>query len=221
MATSGVSNFDPTFDTILQDAAAMVGGGPILAEELTAAQRGLDYLLTMIQNQNILLHKVETTTVSIEASVTSYALDNTILDVLQSSFNLSNGTYIAMERHGYERWANLPSKSIKGRPTSYWWDRRRFGNIMNLWPLPSEDGTVTLTIQKTVEDTVRAFNNVDVPRRFLPAIVFGVAYWVGLRRGKRVPTERLALLKAQYDEAVRGAMQEDRERGSVFIRFGR
>lgn len=55
MATSGTSNFDPTFDDILQDAAGMVGGGPILAEELIAAKRGLDYLLTDIQNRNVLL----------------------------------------------------------------------------------------------------------------------------------------------------------------------
>jgi len=223
MATSGVSNFDPTFDEILQDAIAMVGGGPILAEELTAGQRGVDLMLISIQNRNILLHKIETTTITVSASVGSYAFDNTILDVLYASAatSVANSGSNQLERHGYERWAELPSKDLQGRPTSYWFDRRRNGNILNIWPTPDTDYVVELTIQKTVEDTVRAFNNVDVPRRFIPALTYGLAYWIGLRRSSRVPTERLTLLKNSYEQELREAMREDRERGSIFIRFGR
>jgi hypothetical protein len=221
VATSGVSNFDPTFDDILSDAVGMVGGGPILADELTAAKRGLDYMLTMIQNKGPLLHKIETTMVSVSTSVTTYSVDNTTLDVLYAAVRTSGGNETQMERHGYERWAELPNKTRVGRPTQFWFDRRRSGNFLNVWPLPDQAYTVALTIQKTTEDTVRAFDNIDVPRRFLPAILFGLAYWIGLRRHKRVPAERLAILKAQYDEALRGAIQEDRERGSVYIRIGR
>jgi hypothetical protein len=222
MSTSGVSNFDPTFDEILQDAIGMIGGGPILADELIAAQRGMNHLLTTIQNQNVLLHKIETTVVSLSASVTTYPFDNTILDVLHGASRAPNTTtQIEMDRYGYEKWAELPNRSHSGRPIAYWFDRRREGNLLNVWPVPNDSYVAILTIQKTVEDTVRAFNNVDVPRRFTPALIYGIAYWVGMRRGARVPTERLVLLKAQYEEALRGAMQEDRERGSTFIRIGR
>jgi hypothetical protein len=222
VATSGVSNFDPTFDEILQDAIGMVGGGPILADELVAAQRGLDHLLTTIQNQNVLLHKVETTVVSLSASATTYPLDNTILDVLYGASRAPDAnTQIEMDRYGFEKWAELPNRSMAGRPIAFWFDRRRNGNLLNVWPVPNDAYVAVLTIQKTVEDTVRAFNNVDVPRRFVPALIYGVAYWVGMRRGARVPTERLMLLKAQYNEALAGAMQEDRERGSTFIRIGK
>jgi hypothetical protein len=61
----------------------------------------------------------------------------------------------------------------------------------------------------------------DVPRRFMPALVYGLAYWIGLRRGDRVDTNRLALLRAEYERAVKDAMREDRERGKVLIRIGR
>lgn len=67
MPTSGTYNFNPTFDEILQDAAGMVGGGPILAEELLSARRGLDILLTRIQNRNVLLHKL--TRIEVSCSV--------------------------------------------------------------------------------------------------------------------------------------------------------
>jgi len=220
VATSGTSNFDPTFDDLLQDAAAMVGGGPVLADELISARRGLDYLLTDLQNKNVLLHKIETTTVPVSISVSSLTFDQTISDVLVASIRTSS-TDIIIERDGYERWAEIPTKSQTGRPTRYWWDRRRNSNVMNFWPIPDQTYTVVLTVQKNAENTLRAFDNVDVPRRFMPALIYGLAYWIGMRRGNRVDTNRLALIRAEYDRAVKDAMREDRERGKVLLRIGR
>jgi hypothetical protein len=220
VATSGTSNFDPTFDDLLQDAAAMVGGGPVLADELISARRGLDYMLTDLQNKNVLLHKIETTIVPVSTSVSTLTFDQTISDVLVASIRTST-TDILVERDGYERWAEIPTKSQSGRPTRYWWDRRRASNVMNLWPVPDQTYTVVLTIQKNAESTLRAFDNVDVPRRFMPALVYGLAYWIGLRRGTRVDANRLTLLRAEYERAVKDAMREDRERGKVYIRIGR
>jgi hypothetical protein len=220
VATSGTSNFDPTFDDLLQDAAAMVGGGPLLADELIGARRGLDLLLTDLQNKNVLLHKIETTTVPVSVSVSSLTFDQSISDVLVASVRTSS-TDIVIERDGYERWAEIPTKSQTGRPVRYWWDRRRDSSVMNLWPLPDLTYTLVLTVQKNAESTLRAFDNVDVPRRFMPALVYGLAYWVGLRRGNRVDTNRLTLLRAEYERAIKDAMREDRERGKTFIRIGR
>lgn len=220
MATSGVASFDPTFDDILQDAAAMVGGGPLLADELISARRGLDYLLTDLQNRNVLLHKIETTVVPVSASVSSLTFGPSISDVLVATVQTST-TEMVMDRDGYERWAEIPTKSVTGRPVRYWWDRRRESNVMNLWPLPDQTYNLVLTIQKNTEDMLRAFDNIDVPRRFLPAIIYGLAYWIGLRRGPRVPDNRLTILKAEYERMVRDAMREDRERGSFLLRIGR
>ena len=220
MATSGVASFDPTFDDILQDAAAMVGGGPLLADELISARRGLDYLLTDLQNRNVLLHKIETTVVPVSASVSSLTFGPSISDVLTATVRTST-TEILMDRDGFERWAEIPTKSQTGRPTRYWWDRRRDSNTMNLWPLPDQTYDIVLTIQKNTEDTLRAFDNIDVPRRFLPAVTYGLAYWIGMRRGARADANRLAVIKAEYERMVRDAMREDRERGPFLLRIGR
>lgn len=198
----------------------MVGGGPVLADELISARRGLDYLLTDLQNKNVLLHKIETTIIPVSTSVSSLTFGPSISDVLVASIRTSS-TDIIIERDGYERWAEIPTKSQTGRPTRYWWDRRRDSNVMNFWPLPDQTYTVVLTIQKNAENTLRAFDNIDVPRRFLPAVTYGLAYWIGLRRGNRVDSGRLTLLRAEYERAVRDAMREDRERGKVLLRIGR
>lgn len=219
MATSGTSNFSPTFDDLLQDAAGMVGGGPILAEELTAAQRGVDYLLTQIQNKNILLHKIETTVVPVSTS--SISLDQSVLDVHNVQIRDDNDVETSMWRLGFENWASLTTKNQTGKPSQYWFDRRLNSGILNVWPIPEQEYNLVITLQKTAEDTIRAYNNVDVPRRFLPALLFGLAYWIGLRRMGRVSTERLQLLKLEYETELRGAMREDRERASTFIRLGR
>lgn len=221
MPTSGTSNFNPTFDDILQDAAGMVGGGPILAEELQSAMRGMDYMLTQLQNRNVLLHKIETTVIPTSVSAAQVSLEPSVLDALSVAVRDSSNNSITIHRIGYEGWAQITSKGQTGRPVQYWFDRRLSGNVLNLWPVPDNTYDLVITVQKTAEDTIRAFNNVDVPRRFLPALLYGLAYYVGLRRSGRVPADRLVLLKTEYEAAVKEAMREDRERGSIYLRISR
>lgn len=218
MATSGSYEFTPTFDDLLQDAAGMVGGGPILAEELSSARRGLDYMLTHIQNSGFLLYKIETTTFPVSTSVGRVTLTPSILDILDGATITSNGTEIEMTRAGYQEWSTIPNKSQTGTtPILFWTERLRDSNVVNLWPVPNTSVNVHFTFQRSTEATIRAFDTIDVPRRFVPALVYGLAYYVGLRRGARVPADRLALLKAEHMTALRAAMQEDRERSSFFV----
>jgi hypothetical protein len=53
----------------------------------------------------------------------------------------------------------------------------------------------------------------DVPFRFIPCMVAGLAYYLALK----VPggLERLGILKQQYDEAWQMASEEDREKASI------
>ena len=53
----------------------------------------------------------------------------------------------------------------------------------------------------------------EVPFRFIPAMVAGLAYYLSLK----VPNamERMDALKAQYDESWDNASSEDREKASI------
>ena len=216
MPTSGTFNFNPTFDEILQDAAGMVGGGPILADELLSAKRGLDILMTRIQNRNVLLHKIVTTTIPCSVGQGAYTLPASILDVHTINHRINN-VELTLDRESFQTWSERTSKSSTGRPTTYWFDRGRDTGTINLWPVPSQAGDLVITAQRLTEDTLRAFDNVDVPRRFIPAITYGLAYWIGMRRPS-VPADRLAALRAEFDAAVKEGMGEDRERASFFIK---
>jgi len=56
-----------------------------------------------------------------------------------------------------------------------------------------------------------------MPRRFWPALVAGLAYYLGLNRGMQFPMDRLAMLKAEYEDQLQHATDEDRERAPLRI----
>jgi hypothetical protein len=56
----------------------------------------------------------------------------------------------------------------------------------------------------------------DVPFRFLPPMVAGLAYYLVIKLPVQADTQaRVMLLKQQYDEAWQLASEEDREKAAV------
>jgi hypothetical protein len=66
---------------------------------------------------------------------------------------------------------------------------------------------------RRVDDAGSGVNTMDVPFRFLPCMVAGLAYYLALK----VPNgaQRLEILKMQYDEAWELASTEDRETAAL------
>jgi hypothetical protein len=65
---------------------------------------------------------------------------------------------------------------------------------------------------RRIQDAGGGANTMDVPFRFIPCLVAGLAYYLSLK----VPggLERQPMLKAQYDESWMDAAYEDREKAS-------
>jgi hypothetical protein len=66
---------------------------------------------------------------------------------------------------------------------------------------------------RRIDDAGSGSTTMDVPFRFLPCLVAGLAYYLALK----VPNgaNRLEILKAQYDEAWELAATEDRETAAI------
>jgi hypothetical protein len=64
-----------------------------------------------------------------------------------------------------------------------------------------------------VHDSGTGVNTMDVPFRFLPCLVAGLAYYLALKI--EGAADRLQMLKAQYDEAWEFASTEDREKAAI------
>ena len=86
---------------------------------------------------------------------------------------------------------------------------------ITVWPTPDNSQTYQFIYWRLrrIDDAGSGVNTMDVPFRFLPCMVAGLAYYLALK----VPNggQRLDILKAQYDEAWQLASDEDREKASV------
>jgi hypothetical protein len=86
---------------------------------------------------------------------------------------------------------------------------------VTVWPTPDNTTTYQLVYyrMRRVDDAGSGVNTMDVPFRFLPCMVAGLAYYLALK----VPNgaQRLEILKMQYDEAWELASTEDRETAAL------
>jgi hypothetical protein len=78
-----------------------------------------------------------------------------------------------------------------------------------LWATPenSTDQLIYYYLQR-IEDADALVNTTDMPFRFYPCMVAGLAYYIAM---KRTP-ERIQLLKAVYEEEFQRAADEDEDR---------
>jgi hypothetical protein len=86
---------------------------------------------------------------------------------------------------------------------------------VTVWPTPDGSQTYQLVYWRLrrTQDIGDGVNVADVPFRFVPCMVAGLAYYLALK----IPgaEARLSVLKAQYDEAWEVASTEDREKASI------
>ena len=85
---------------------------------------------------------------------------------------------------------------------------------VNVWPTPNAPGDQYVFVywrMRRMQDAGGGVNVQDIPFRLIPCVVAGLAYYVGSKRPD-VPMERIAMLKAAYEEQWMLASQEDREK---------
>ena len=86
---------------------------------------------------------------------------------------------------------------------------------VTVWPTP--DGSQTYQFvywrMRRIDDAGGGTRTMDVPFRFLPCLVAGLAYYLALKVENGA--QRLDVLKAQYDEAWQLAAGEDQEHAAL------
>lgn len=217
MATSGTYDFSMDIDEVIQEAMEMIGGEQTLGHEPKSARRSINLLLQDWQNRGILLWTAGTTAISVSTSVTSYALTSSTIDITEAVLNRDN-VDLQLERISMEEYLKIPRKSQTGRPTQYAIRRDRNNPTLFLWPIPENTTDIVKLEQvKYTEDVNKsAGQNADISRRFYPCLTTGLAYYMSMKR-PGIDTGRITLLKAEYEEKLTHAMDEDRERASAYF----
>lgn len=86
---------------------------------------------------------------------------------------------------------------------------------ITVWPTPDSSTTYTFVYWRLrrTQDAGGGVNVMDVPFRFVPCMVAGLSYYMGMKIPEAM--DRLQLLKQQYDEAWQLAADEDREKAAI------
>ena len=217
MAVSGTYNFNLDIDEVIQEASEMIGGESTLANEAASARRSINLMLKDWQNRGILLWSTSTSSFTLTTSVTSYDLDSSTINALEVVISRSN-TDVKLTRITPEEYMIIPAKTQTGKPNQYSVRRGRDNSVMSVWPIPENStDTIKLEVVKELQDVNKsATQNADTPKRFLPALTCGLAYYMSMKR-PRVPDTKIAMLKTNYEEVLARAMEEDRERASIYL----
>ena len=217
MAVSGTYNFNLDIDEVIQEAIEMIGGEDTLGHEPASARRSINLMLKDWQNRGILLWTTSITLVTVVASTTAYDLGSNVINTLEVVISRDN-TDIKLTRITPEEYLIIPAKTQTGRPSQYSIRRGRDNPVMSLWPIP-ENSTDILKIETVTElqDVNKsAIQNADLPKRFLPPLTCGLSYYMAMKR-PGVADTRITMLKTNYEEILARAMEEDRERASIYL----
>jgi hypothetical protein len=218
MATSGTFTFSMDIDEVIQEAMEMIGGEQTLGHEPKSARRSINLLLQDWQNRGVMLWTANTSAVTLTTSVTTFTLASATIDVLEAVHNRSN-TDIQLERISMQEYLKIPNKGQTGRTTQYAVRHERGAPVVHLWPIPSNStDEIKLELVRYMEDVDKsAFQNADISRRFLPCLTAGLAYHMSIKR-PGVEGGRIQMIKQEYEERLARAMEEDRERVSIFFK---
>jgi hypothetical protein len=220
MASSGTYDFNLDIDEVIQEATEMIGGEQTLGHTPQSARRSINLLLNDWQNRGVLLWSTFTTAITVSTSTTTYDLADSVNDALIVTIKASAAaTETQLTRISYEEYNVLPNKSQTGRPTQYSIKRNVNNPTIFLYPIPN-NSTEILTVEaiRQLEDVNKsAAQNVDIPKRFLPCLTYGLAHQLAQKRAG-IPETRIAMLKASYEETFKRAMEEDKERASIYFK---
>jgi hypothetical protein len=217
MAVSGTYDFNLDIDQVIQEASEMIGGENTLGHEPESARRSINLMLKDWQNRGVLLWSTSTTAVTVVASTTSYSLESSTINALEVVISRDN-TDVKLTRITPEEFMIIPNKTQTGKPNQYSIRRGRDNPVLSVWPLPENStDVIKLEIVKELQDVNKsAIQNADLPKRFLPCLTMGLAYYMSLKR-PLVEAGRISLLKTNYEEMLNRALLEDRETSSIYL----
>jgi hypothetical protein len=219
MATSGTTSFNLDIDDIIEDAYERCGIRTNSGYNIKSARRSLNILFSEWGNRGVHLWKVELKTQSLTSGTATYATPSDCSDVLEAYISTtnaitSNTNDISLDKIDRSAYAALPNKGQTGQPSQYFVDRQITPTV-TLYLTPDAN---TYTFLKyyyisRIQDAGAYTNQANVPYRFLPCMISGLAYYLG----QKVSPDRVQGLKLIYEDEIQRALEEDSQRTSSYI----
>ncbi len=219
MATSGTSNFNLDLSEIVEEAFERCGSELRTGYDLKTARRSLNLMFADWANRGINMWTFEQGTQTLTPGVATYTLPADTVDLLEHVIRTGAGSAatqadLTITRISVSTYATIPNKLQQARPIQIWIERLNTPQF-TVWPVPDSSQTYQLVYWRLrrIQDAGNGTNTMDMPFRFIPCMVAGLAYYLSMK----VPgaEARMPVLKQQYDEAWALAAEEDREKAAV------
>ena len=220
MAVSGTTTFNLDLVELVEEAFERAGRELRSGYDLRTARRSLNIMFADWANRGINLWTVESGTINLVPGTATYDLPNDTVDLLEHVIRTGAGVQatqadLTITRISVSTYATIPNKLSQARPIQVWINRQAPTPQITVWPVPDDSQTYQFVYWRLrrIDDAGSGSNTMDVPFRFLPCMVAGLAFYIA---GK-IPegTDRIMMLKQQYDEAWQLAAEEDREKAAI------
>ena len=220
MAVTNTSAFNLDIGEICEEAFERAGVELRTGYDLRTARRSLDLLCLEWQNRGINLWTVAKGTQVLTQGTSEYTLGSDIIDLIEYTIRTDAGDSskqndIPITRISNSTYSTLPNKLTEGRPIQIWINRQREAPVINFWPVPVGAETYTFVyyyLRRIFDVGDTASNNADVPVRFLPALIAGLAFHIAMKKPELA--DRAVMLRDYYIEQFDLAAQEDRVKAS-------
>lgn len=239
MTTSGTTAFNLTLNDLFEEAFERCGAELRTGYDFRTARRSLNLLTVEWANRGINLWTLEQGTISMNQGQITYELPIDTIDLLEHVIRTQTGqsqTDININRISADTYMTIPNKNAQGRPIQVWINRQSGATYppdgqpegtnpitgidhptINVWPAPDQNNFYTFVYfrLRRIQDAGTGVTTQDIPFRFLPAMVAGLAYYLSMKIPEAM--QRTEILKMQYDEQWQLAQDEDREKAPLRI----
>ena len=236
--TSGTTVFDKNFsvDEIIEEAFERLGIQDVTGYHLKTSRRSLNILLQEWGNRGIHYWEIGELDLDLIEGQAEYKFfrssdDGTsatstpngvygISDVLEAQLR-SNRTQTTqsdspMTKVDRSTYAGFSNKLSKGTPNQYWVQRFIDHVSINVYPTPDSTNAskdMHFYYIKRIQDVGAYTNATDLPFRFVPCMVSGLAYYLSQKINPQL-TQNMKLL---YEDELKRALEEDGSASSSFI----
>ena len=219
---ASTASFDLSIDEIAEEAYERCGLQVRSGYDLQTARRSLNLMLSEWANRGLNLWTIQLQEKTITAGTNNLTgldlfgsgqeaaqqiIDITDLAISDSSNNDFSATPISRSTY-----LNIAVKTTSGRPTQFYFERT-ISPTLYLYPAADQAYTLIYYALVRMSDAGDYTNNSEIPFRFLPCLVAGLAYYISM---KKAP-DRMQALKLLYEDEFKRAADEDGERTSVYL----
>ena len=229
--TSGTTIFDKNFaiDEIIEEAYERIGLQSVSGNQLRQARRSLNILFQEWGNRGLHYWQIGNNSITLVADQAVYTMfrssaDGTsdatavfgVDDILEAVYRNSSNVDSPLTKINRSTYQALSNKTSEGQPSQYYVQRfiDKVTITLYLTPGSSQAGDkINYYFVKRIQDIGDYTNATDVPYRFVPCMVSGLAFYLA----QKFKPELSQQMKLYYEDELQRALEEDGSSSSAHI----